>query len=147
MTESLKPTAYPAHLAWRLLALIYDIFPALVIWMLLSAAALLINPGHDHFAAWSVGQWLLYVACWAGTGLYAVESWARGGQTMGMRPWRLRVVQSDGSPAKRKALWKRYSIVSFTAGLAMLWCLIDKERRGLHDILSDTALVRIEPKR
>jgi uncharacterized RDD family membrane protein YckC len=127
--------------------MVYDVFPVLVIWMLMSAAALLVNPSHDHFAPWSLGQWLLYIVCWAATGVYAVESWARGGQTMGMRPWRLRVVASDGTPAKRKALWKRYAIASLGAALPLLWSMFDKERRGLHDIFSDTALVRIEAKR
>lgn len=139
-----RPAAYPAGLGWRLLALIYDLFPALVIWMLLSAAALLITPSHSHFAPWSLGQWLLWLACWLGTGLYAVESWARGGQTMGMRPWRLKVVDGDGRTPARKLLWKRYAVVSVSAGLAMLWCLFGAEKRGLHDRLTGTWLVRVQ---
>ena len=34
---------------------------------------------------------MVFIALWAAIGAYAVVSWRRGGQTIGMRAWRLRV--------------------------------------------------------
>jgi uncharacterized RDD family membrane protein YckC len=81
---------------------------------------------------------------WALVGLYFVLSWRRGGQTMGMRPWRVRVLASDGKPATLSALWLRYLVATLTPGLCLLWCLVDGERRGLHDLASGTVFVRME---
>jgi len=72
-----------------------------------------------------------------------VLSWARGGQTIGMRPWRLRVVAADGRPARAGALWLRYFVATFTFGAGLLWALFDGERRALYDIAARTALVRL----
>src|SRR3546814_7402112 len=54
-------------------------------------------------------QWLLWITCWLLSGLYAVVSWRRGGQTLGMRPWRLAVVGADGSVPSWRALCVRYA--------------------------------------
>lgn len=61
---------------------------------------------------------------------------------MGMRPWRLLVVTQEGRNASVKALGIRYAIVSLSGGLALLWCLIDAQKRGLHDLAARTLVVR-----
>ena len=71
--------------------------------------------------------------------------WHFGGQTIGMRAWRIRVVRSDGGPCRWRDAAVRYgvAILSWTVlGLGFLWSLIDGERRTWHDIASDTRLVR-----
>ena len=50
------------------------------------------HSARENIAPFSALQWLLWLACWLVTGLYATRSWRRGGQTLGMRPWRLRLV-------------------------------------------------------
>lgn len=138
------PAATPAALPWRLLAAVYDALPVLALWMLASALALVLH-GNRPFAPWSAGQLALWALCWLVTGLYAVLSWRRGGQTLGMRPWRLRVVDDHGAAASARALWLRYAVATLSlaaAGLGFLWSLIDRERRTWHDIASHTRLVR-----
>ena len=81
------------------------------------------------------------------TGLYAVVSWRRGGQTLGMRPWRLRVVAADGSAPTARVLWLRYAIATLSTaacGLGLLWSLVDRERRTWHDLATRTLFVRVE---
>ena len=144
MTAPARPAARPAHLGWRLLALVYDALPNIAIWFAVSAIALLLRPGHAAFAPWSAGQWVLWTACWAISGLYAVHAWRRSG-TLGMRPWRLRVVAADGLPATTARLWLRYAVatVSLLAfGVGFLWALFDPQRRALHDVAAGTVLVR-----
>lgn len=147
MTAPPDTAARPAHLGWRLLALVYDTLPALAIWLLTSAVVYALRGGVPVTPG-SLGAWLELALLWAVTGAYAVLSWRRGGQTLGMRPWRLKVVAADGHPASVAMLWRRYAVASLTLGLALLWSLIDDERRGLHDLAADTLLVRLpEPGR
>lgn len=150
--ETTTPT--PAALVgWRLLALAYDFFPALALWML--AAGLFTvgfylsgHPLRQNIAPWSALQFALWGLCWLLTGAYAVASWRRGGRTLGMRPWRLRVVAADGTPALLPALLRRYAIGTLSlllAGAGLWWAWFDRDRLAWHDRASATRMVR-EPK-
>ena len=86
------------------------------------------------------------MALFAVTATYFVASWSRGGQTIGMRAWRLRVVSADGStlPWPRALLRFALALPSLLAcGLGFAWCLLDRERRGWHDLGSRSMLVRL----
>jgi uncharacterized RDD family membrane protein YckC len=72
--------------------------------------------------------------------------WTRGGQTLGMRAWRIRVVTDDGGTldGRRAALRFAAGLVALLpAGLGLWWCLIDTERRGWHDRWTRTRIVRV----
>lgn len=141
-------------LLWRLLALLYDLFPALALWMLVgtvfTVAYTLSGHGErENIPAFSALQWLLWLCCWIITGLYATLSWRRGGQTLGMRPWRLQVTTPDGTPPTRRQLWLRYSVGTVSlllGGLGLWWALIDRQRLSWHDRASGTRMRRL-PKR
>ena len=98
MNPSSPALARPAHLGWRLFAMVYDFFPALALWVALSGIFLLPRAGVP-VAPGSIGSWFELLCLWLITGAYAVLSWQRGGQTLGMRPWRLKVTAADGSRA------------------------------------------------
>lgn len=141
-------SARPAHLGWRVLALVYDALPVIALWMLISLLIYLIH-GLRPVASDSLGGWIELVALWAMTGLYAVESWARGGQTIGMRPWRLKLLRADGAVATRRRLWLRYAVASLSlaaVGLGFAWSLIERERRTWHDLASGTTLLRLNKR-
>jgi len=143
VATSTKSSARPARLGWRILALVYDGLPMIPLLMLTSAAFVWLHGGRtvENSSGFALLQLL---AMWGLVGLYFVLSWRRGGQTMGMRPWRLRVLAADGKPATSAALWLRYLVATVTPFLCLLWCLVDSERRGLHDLASGTVLVRME---
>lgn len=131
--------------------MIYDLLPVLALWMLLSLVVTLAwtwlgnHDVRENIAPFSLLQWLLWLGCWLLTGAYAVFSWQRGGQTLGMRPWRLRVVAADGSRLAASALWVRYAVATLSlaaAGLGFLWALFDRERLTWHDRVSHTRLIR-----
>jgi len=154
-SETPEPTARPAaFVGRRLLALSYDAFPVLALWMVvavpfaLADVALSGDPRHN-IGPFSTMQWLLWAACWMVTGAYAVQSWRRGGQTLGMRPWRLRVVAADGGPATTLASCVRFAVGTLSllaGGLGFWWAWVDRERLAWHDRASRTRLVRIEKK-
>ncbi|WP_256775356.1 MULTISPECIES: RDD family protein [unclassified Stenotrophomonas] len=141
-------------LLWRLLALLYDLFPALALWMLVGtvftvAYTLTGHAERENIPAFSALQWLLWLCCWIITGLYATLSWRRGGQTLGMRPWRLQVTTPAGTPPTRRQLWLRYSVGTVSlllGGLGLWWTLIDRQRLSWHDRASGTRVRRL-PKR
>lgn len=149
-----RDNAPRALIGWRMLALLYDVWPTAALWF---ALALLFALGHtlgghaarENIAAFSALQWLLWCLCWLVTGLYAVTSWRRGGQTLGMRPWRLRVVGANGHAATWRALWLRYAVGTLSllaVGFGFWWGWLDRERLTWHDRVSGTRLVR-DPRR
>jgi len=77
-------------------------------------------------------------------GAYFVLCWVRGGQTLPMRTWRLRLVTVDGKPVELTRAVARYlfawlSLLAF--GLGFAWAVFDRDRQFLHDRLAGTRLV------
>lgn len=146
--------ARPAALiGWRLLALLYDLWPALALWMVAGTVfavgyTLTGHDPHENIAPFSPLQILLWLVCWLLAGAYAVISWHRGGQTLGMRPWRLRVVGLDGKPPSYRALRLRYAVGTASlllGGLGFWWAWFDRDGLAWHDRVSGTRMRR-EPK-
>lgn len=140
------PFATPASFWLRTAAAVYDLFPLIGLWMLTTAVAMLVAHG-DVDVAHPPPTWhlALQAALLAVTAAYFAVSWARGGQTIGMRAWRLRVVSSEGGalPWPRALLRFALALGSLLAfGLGFLWCLIDRRRRGWHDIVARSEVVR-----
>jgi uncharacterized RDD family membrane protein YckC len=138
----------PASLWLRVAAGIYDLFPLAALWMLTAGIALLVVHGdvdlaHPSFA-WRIGlRALLFVV----TAAYFVISWARGGQTIGMRAWRLRLVDADGNALGWPRAILRFAVacVSLLAlGVGFFWCLFDRRKRGWHDLAAGSVLVRLQ---
>lgn len=143
MSESpARISAVPAVLGWRLLALVYDLVISIAFLFAVSALSLAVKPDHRPVEPGTPDALVVFIALWAAIGAYAMVSWRRGGQTIGMRPWRLQVVTAEGDRPPWRALLIRYMVISFSLGAALLWCLVDGQRRGLHDLAAGTLLVR-----
>lgn len=72
--------------------------------------------------------------------------WTHGGQTLGMRAWRLRLLDSAGRPiAWRQSLIRVAGayLSALAAGLGYLWVLVDPAGMSWHDRLSGTRLVLV----
>jgi uncharacterized RDD family membrane protein YckC len=140
-------------IGWRFLALCYDLLPVLALWMMVSAMFTLgyYAAGHSarqNIAPFSALGWLLWLSCWLVAGAYAVLSWSRGGQTIGMRPWRLRLVGID-TPPDQRALVLRYAVGTLSlllGGLGFWWAWVDRERLTWHDRASRTRIERLAKK-
>lgn len=143
-TSPARPLALPAAPGWRVLAFVYDLLPMIPLMMVVSAVFLWINGGRTIERSPLLGA-LELLSIWGLVGAYFVLSWRRGGMTLGMRPWRLRVLAADGKPAPLARLWLRYAVASVTPLVCWLSCFFDGERRGLHDLAAGTLLVRLQP--
>ncbi|MCP5299220.1 MAG: RDD family protein [Chromatiaceae bacterium] len=70
--------------------------------------------------------------------------WTHGGQTLGMRAWRLLLVDADGGPIGWRQAMIRVAAAHLSlllAGLGYLWILVDRDRLAWHDRLSRSRLV------
>lgn len=69
--------------------------------------------------------------------------WWYGGQTPGLRTWRLRVVRADGGPLSPREAVLRFVLAILSVallGFGFWWVLVDGEGRSWHDRLSGTRL-------
>ena len=81
--------------------------------------------------------------------LFFVCFWKLAGQTLGMRTWRLRIVDDQGESISWRSAVVRYfaALISWGAlGLGFLWILIDSEKRAWHDRISRTRLIMVAKK-
>jgi len=92
--------------------------------------------GRDATAGWL--RYVLQLFVLVVLAGYYIRSWLRGGQTLAMRAWRIRVV--DVTP--RKAVLRfLYALLFMPTGISIAWALFDRERQFLHDRLAGTRLV------
>jgi uncharacterized RDD family membrane protein YckC len=133
----------------RLGALLYD--AVLLLGLLMLALLLLIVP-YDLLAARPyphadpLYRSLLQAYLLAVIGGFYVYFWTHGGQTLGMRTWRFRMLREDGGPltlgdAVRRLAWAALSLAP--AGLGLWWCLFDQEGLAWHDRRSRTRPVML----
>ncbi|PKG48817.1 RDD family protein [Halomonas sp. MES3-P3E] len=147
-------SVWPAGLGRRLGAMLYDGFLVLAIWIAVTVAHLAFfrfvlgqqpeEIGTTAFDIWSLRVMLLFFVS-----LFFVFSWSRGGMTLGMQAWRLRVQTLDGHSLN----WKQGLIRCAAAWLSLLalglgyfWVLFDAERRSWPDIASKTQTVVLPKK-
>jgi uncharacterized RDD family membrane protein YckC len=71
---------------------------------------------------------------------YFVWCWLRGGQTLAMRAWRIRLV--GVTPAKA-LLRFACALLLVPTGISILWALFDRDRQFLHDRLAGTRLLLV----
>lgn len=78
-------------------------------------------------------------------GLYFAWCWHRGGQTLPMKTWKLRLVSTEGGPISLRRAALRYLLACLSIGLAgtgFLWAAFDRDRQFLHDRLAGTRIIR-----
>lgn len=129
----------------RLAALLYDGLLVLGIWFVIGGIAVAINGGEGVHANNPFFPAILFVV----TFWFNTHFWRRGGQTLGMRAWRLRLLDQQGkNHLTFTQCFLRYlgaigALLS--CGLGYLWLLVDKDKLTWQDRLSDTRVIR-EPK-
>jgi uncharacterized RDD family membrane protein YckC len=72
--------------------------------------------------------------------------WARSGQTLGMRTWRIRVETVEGGPVPLHKALLRFVLALLSLaplGLGYWWMLVDREGCTWHDRLSSTRVLRV----
>ncbi|WP_290648602.1 RDD family protein [Aquisalimonas sp.] len=164
MSQSEAP--YPG-LFRRLAALVYD--SMLVTAIVIAATALLLPvTGGEAIDALGPATLLYQAYLLTVVFLFFGYCWTHGGQTLGMKAWRLRLRRADSGPVTWRAAILRYGaallawvplvlifILSYQMGLAsiawipvagvFLWSLGSRQRPAWHDHLAGTRVV-VEPR-
>lgn len=133
----------PASLARRTLALAYEILLLAAVLLGGSLPFVVLTHGVDRNVERPLFQLYLLVL----TGLYFIGQWQRGGKTLAMKTWRLRLVTREGGPVTWRIGLKRFLYAVPAAllfGAGFLWALIDRDALFLHDRLAGTMIVKDE---
>ena len=93
--------------------------------------------GRDATHGWE--RYVLQLFILAVFAAYFLWCWLRGGQTLAMKAWHIRL--ADVSPPK--ALYRFFlALLLVPTGISLLWALFDREKQFLHDRLAGTRLVQ-----
>ena len=77
------------------------------------------------------------------TYLYFTWHWTHGGQTLGMRAWRLRLLQHDFGNVTWRNASLRFLLATLSClacGAGFFWVLFDRDNLAFHDRYSNTRL-------
>lgn len=155
MTDSQLESFPRAGFRRRFGSWVYDVLIAFAVYMVAGAIAflffnLLINynvigmQGHEHaidlqrssvlystlIYGWNIG-WVSF---------FFIYFWAKSGQTLGMKAWRLRLQNQDGTRISRMTGLKR--LLPTLLGLGNLTVIFDRKNKlSLQDKLTDTEVV------
>lgn len=132
----------PAALWRRFAAIFYDSLLVTALLLVLTAAVVIARGGASFDPTSAEFRALLAFSMW----LYFAWCWTHGGQTVGMRAWKLRLEDRSGRPVG----WLQ-SIIHFLGawlaalplGLGYWWSLLDPERRCWHERIARTRLRRL----
>lgn len=127
----------------RLAAVLYDGLLLLGVWFV-AAVPLPLLP--ESWRASVTGTWTLRTYLAAIAFVFYAWFWVHGGQTLGMRAWRTRVVRDDGSPLRWRDAAVRFvwAIPSWSLlGSGVVFSLFHPERLAWHDSVSRTRLVTL----
>ena len=131
----------PAGLFHRLGAMFYDSLLLLSILLVATALALMLTKGTLHYHN-PFFRTFLFLTCFS----FYAWFWLHGGQTLGMRAWRLRVQRPDGRPITIWQALLRFlvAIPSLAlAGLGFFWMLVDRDKMTWYDRFSESVMVRM----
>lgn len=136
---------HPIGLLRRIVIMFYD--SILLITLLFFASLPIVVPLEitiDHPYYFSYQIYMVLVAF-----LFFGWCWTHGGQTLGAKTWKIRLVTYTGEKLTWKHAFLRYigSILCWlTLGIGFLWCYTNKQRHAWNDMLSKTHLVRVSEK-
>src|SRR5512138_213079 len=142
--DSTTPPLEPASLFKRLAAFCYDLLLLVGLVASFTLLAVLVHGG-----AIAPGSVWLQLALLAIVIVFFCGFWVHGGQTLGMRAWRIRVVHEGGGPLSWPRALTRFaagvlSLLPF--GLGLWWAIFDAQRRGWHDRLTGTRVIRVQSR-
>jgi uncharacterized RDD family membrane protein YckC len=134
----IDPISKPGFLR-RLTAIVYDLLLLIAVLFVATALVLPFNAGQ----AFTAQQFFFPLYLLLVSFLFYAWFWTHGGQTLGLRAWKMKVLTQDRQPISWKQALLRFTVAIASwgfFGLGFWWILIDKNQRSWHDHLSKTTL-------
>lgn len=133
----------PCGLLRRLAAITYDsillfavlFFATIIVMIFFKPAG--IQSSHILYPAY------LLLVCY----LYFTWQWINGRQTLGMKAWRIMLVQNEATQLNWRSASLRFLLALFSLilfGFGLLWSIFDPEKMAFYDRYSKTRLLKIE---
>lgn len=135
---------YLACLMYESLLVLAWLFILVSVWMVLKAAVLHHMPGGRLEVASGLELLLLRLWILVCLGAYFALFWMRGGQTLAMKTWKLRLVSLGGGRVSFLQSAARFLTALMgipLLGITWLWAFGSPQRLWLHDQLSRTVLI------
>jgi uncharacterized RDD family membrane protein YckC len=127
-------------LARRLAAMLYESILLFAVAFFAAWLFFFASGGRDATHGWLRYALQAFIAMmFAG---YFLWSWLRGGQTLAMKAWNIRLV--DVTPRKALARFV-LALVLVPTGISILWAMFDPDGQFLHDRLARTRLLIAAP--
>ena len=147
LAENHQQAVRYASLFRRLMAIVYDLFLLIALLFIATAVAMIATNGEAIEPGQAIYPfYLLYLL--AISFVFFGWFWTHGGQTLGLKTWKIRVQQENGQPITWTLALIRFvtAVASWSAiGLGYLWALFDPKKRSWHDIASRCVLVDLRP--
>ncbi len=127
------------HFLRLLAAISYDLLLLIALFFLATALVLPFNQGH----AFRSEQWFYPIYLLLVSFLFYGWFWTHGGQTLGLKTWKITLLSFNKTPVTWKQALLRFlsAIISWSCfGLGFLWFFFDKKQRSWHDRISKTQL-------
>lgn len=144
MNEKKEPPQ--AGLMRRLAALSYDALLILSLLMLVTLVIIAMRGGEPV----APNNLLYQLALVTTMAAFFIGFWVYGGQTLGMKAWRLKVEQrSSGNPLSWKVGLIRFAAGILSAlplGLGLIWLVLDAKGLTWHDRIAGTRVVVLPKK-
>ncbi|PID61912.1 MAG: hypothetical protein CSB44_05400 [Gammaproteobacteria bacterium] len=130
-------TSQVQRIFWRRIgAIFYDTLLMIAIWFVVTAVALFATGG-EAIQNPLYKLLLLLIAF-----IFCDWCWRRGGQTLGMQAWRIRVVPDKGNVLSHRQTFLRFAVGVATLGLSLLGVWLRQDGKAFHDIVSESSLTR-----
>lgn len=122
----------------RLAAALYDGLLLLALWF---SAAFLVVAARGGKPIPALTLWF-ELLLWGLGFLFCGWFWTHGGQTLGLRAWRLRAITREGGVLSWQRSLLRYALAlpSWLSVIGVVWTLIDREGRAWHELGSGSRL-------
>jgi len=127
----------------RLAAMTYEATLLFGVAFASTALFLLASGGTSGLSGWRHIALQLYLGTvFAG---YFLWCWLRGGQTLAMKAWHIRLVAPGRArvPPGKALLRFALAVLLVPSGIGILWALFDPEGQFLHDRLAGTRLTSV----
>lgn len=135
----------PSRLASRRRRLAAGLYDALLLGALLFIASYVFV----SFARDASSGWLrhLHQSCLlAVVAAYVIYCDAHGGQTLGMKTWKIALCKVDGKALEWKQALYRFPLAAlgWMSTVSLVWSIFDREHLFLHDRLAATRVIMVE---
>ena len=137
-----KITIRPIGLMRRMMIMFYDTMLLVAVLFFASipvAVAFQITPEHSLYPLYIIYIYLVGF-------VFFGWCWTHGGQTLGLKTWKIRLIADSGEKISWRAALLRYlgsMLCWLSCGIGFIWCYTNKERLAWNDIISKTRLRKL----